>query len=107
MGQDEPRGAWGTFMLRRLFLSPVTITSYSPEPQPTLWGGGTSSSVPGKEVCHKIAKASSLDRQLACFDSYVGRLYGLGGVLGGRWTNPKYPLTFVGGQVGVIFGGKF
>jgi hypothetical protein len=55
----------------------------------------------------EIAKTSSLDRQLACFDSYVGRLYGLGGVLGGRWTNPKYPLTFVGGQVGVIFGGKF
>ena len=63
-------------MTRRLFLSPVAVTSYSHEPQPTLWGGGTSSSVPGKEVCHKIAKTSLTDKQLA-YSS--GKLYGFAG----------------------------
>jgi hypothetical protein len=34
---------------------------FSPEPHPTLWGGETISSTPGKEVCPKIARTSFID----------------------------------------------
>jgi hypothetical protein len=63
----------GMFMSRRLFLSPAAIASYSPEPQPALWGGGTSSSDPGKEGVIKFAKTSLIDLSLACL---IGELYG-------------------------------
>ena len=65
-------------MLRRLFLSLVTIESFSLEPQPTLWGGERTHQLRGRR-CHKIAKTSLTDTQLAYS---IGKLYGFAGFRG-------------------------
>jgi hypothetical protein len=71
----------GMFMSRRLSLSPVTIASYLPEPRPTLWGGGTNSSAPGKEVCLKLLKQVPLTFHLRIL---LVKLHAVGGFGGTR-----------------------
>jgi hypothetical protein len=56
----------GTSMLRRLFLSPVIIAFYSPEPPQNHEGRKAGYKTPGMEVRPCIAKTDLTEISLAC-----------------------------------------
>ena len=63
----------GMSILRRLFLSPVTIASYSPDARYRRREERVTNC--GEEVCPEIAKTSLIDFSLAYS---IGKLYALG-----------------------------